>query len=262
MASSEKLLVSLEGGIKRITFNRPDRRNAVDHETFALLREAVEESARDESRVIILTGAGDAFCAGADIAALSPEEIARFDVTASLRDNINPSIMALRTVPKPVIARVHGHAAGIGCNYALACDLIIASEQAVFSELFVRIALMPDGGGTFFLPRLVGYHKAFELMATGEAISAQEAMRLGIVNRVVPFAELDATVNQLAEKLAQSPAIALAGMKAALNHSMNSDLASALNFEAIHQGDCFRSADFREGVAAFLEKRKANFTGK
>lgn len=262
MAASEKLLVTLDNGIKRITFNRPERRNAVDHETFGLLREAIEASADDDSRVVILTGAGDAFCAGADLTALTPEEIKRHDVTASLRDNINPSIRAMRALPKPIIARVHGHAAGIGCNYALACDLIIASEEAVFSELFVRIGLMPDGGGTYFLPRLVGYHKAFELMATGEAVSAEDAYKMGIINRVVPFAELDATVDKLAARLAAAPGIALAGIKAGLNHGLHSDLASALDFEAVHQGDCFRSADFREGVTAFLEKRKAVFTGR
>lgn len=262
MAAGEKLLVTLDNGIKRITFNRPEKRNAVDHETFALLRKAMEESAHDDSRVIVLTGAGDSLCAGADLSALTPAEIERHDVTASLRDNINPSILAMREVPKPIIARVHGHAAGIGCNYALACDLIIASEQAIFSELFVRIGLMPDGGGTYFLPRLVGYHRAFELMATGESVSANDAHKLGIVNRVVPYAELDATVDKLAARLAQAPAIALAGIKAGLNHGLNSDLASALDFEAVNQGHCFRSADFREGVAAFLEKRKAVFTGK
>jgi 2-(1,2-epoxy-1,2-dihydrophenyl)acetyl-CoA isomerase len=262
MAASDKLLVTLEGGVKRITFNRPARRNAVDHETFALLREAMQEAAQDDSRVIILTGAGDSFSAGADLTALTPEEIERHDVTASLRDNINPSILAMREVPKPVIARVHGHAAGIGCNYALACDIIVASHESFFSELFVRIGLMPDGGGTYFLPRLVGYHRAFELMATGEAVSADDAYKMGIVNRVVPYDQLDAAVDKLAARLAQAPAIALAGIKRGLNHGMNADLAAALDFEAVNQGNCFRSADFREGVAAFLEKRKAVFTGK
>ncbi len=121
---------------------------------------------------------------------------------------------------------------------------------------------MPDGGSTYFLPRLVGYHKAFELMATGDIISAQEALSLGLVNRVVPFEELDAAVNALAARLAASPAVALAKIKAGLNHGERSDLAAALEFEAVNQAACFRSEDFREGVAAFLEKRKANFKGK
>jgi 2-(1,2-epoxy-1,2-dihydrophenyl)acetyl-CoA isomerase len=168
----------------------------------------------------------------------------------------------MRTLPKPIVGRVHGHAVGVGCNFALACDLIFASEQARFSQIFIKIGLMPDGGGTYLLPRLVGYHKAFELMATGDVIGAEEAFALGLVNRVVPLAELDATVNSVAELLAQSPGIALARIKAGLNNGLDSDLASALEFEAVNQGDCFRSKDFVEGVTAFLQKRKAVFTGK
>ena len=169
---AEKLAVSIEEGIKRITINRPQRRNSVDRETVQLLREAMMQSAEDDTRVVILTGAGESFCAGADLAATSATDIANYDVTKSLRENVNPTILAMRALPIPIIARVHGHAVGVGCNYALACDLIIASEEALFGQVFVRIGLMPDGGGTFFLPRLVGYHKAFELMATGDIINA------------------------------------------------------------------------------------------
>src|SRR5207237_7016020 len=130
------------------------------------------------------------------------------------RENVSPMILAMRGLPVPVIARVHGHAVGIGCNYALACDMIIASEQALFGQVFVRIGLMPDGGSTFFLPRLVGYHKAFELMAMGDIINAADALQLGIVNKVVPFAELDQTVDNIAARLAQSPRTAIAKIKA------------------------------------------------
>lgn len=262
MSSEPKLLVTLENGIKRITFNRPSSRNSVDPETFALFQQAINEAAQDESRVIILSGTGEAFCSGADLNAMQTRDVASYDVTTSLRETTNPVILAMRAMSKPIIARVHGGAAGIGCNYALACDIIIASEQAFFAELFVRIGLMPDGGGTYFFPRMVGYHKAFELMALGEIVSAADAARLGLANKVVPFAELDATVNAMAERLAKAPAIAVANIKAGLNHALTSDLASALDFEAVQQGECFRSADFREGVAAFLEKRKAVFTGK
>lgn len=257
--SAEKLLVSTEDGIKRITINRPERRNSVDRETVQLLREAIEQSAEDDTRVVILTGAGESFCAGADLAATSATEIANYDVTKSLRENVNPTILAMRALPVPIIARVHGHAVGVGCNYALACDLIIASEEARFGQVFVRIGLMPDGGGTFFLPRLVGYHKAFELMASGDIISAQQAQQLGIVNQVTPFAELDATVDGLAHRLAKAPRLALAGIKAGLNHGSQSDLVSALDFEAVNQDACFHSPDFIEGVTAFLQKRKAAF---
>ncbi|MFL6276157.1 MAG: enoyl-CoA hydratase/isomerase family protein [Blastocatellia bacterium] len=262
MAASDKLQVTLEGGIKRITINRPERRNAVDTETIELLHEAIQRSAEDESRVLILTGAGDAFCAGADLQISDGRDIRNVDVTASLREHTNPTIIAMRKLAKPIIARVHGHAVGVGCNYALACDLLIASEQAKFAQIFVKIGLMPDGGSTYFLPRLVGYHKAFELMATGDIISAREAMSLGLVNRVVAFEELDATVDAMATRLAASPGVALAKIKAGLNSGENGDLASALDFEAVNQATCFRSEDFREGVTAFLEKRKANFKGK
>lgn len=259
MSASDKLLVSLENGIKRITINRPERRNALDGETMIRLREEIQRSAEDESRVVILTGAGDSFSAGADLQAVGQREV---DVTTSLRERTNPTILAMRKLPKPIIARIHGHAVGVGCNYALACDILIASDQAKFGQVFIKIGLMPDGGSTYFLPRIVGYAKAFELMATGDIFSAQDALALGLVNRVVPFEELDRTVNAMAERLAASPPIALAKIKEGLANGERSDLAGALEFEAVNQGDCFRSADFKEGVAAFLEKRKANFQGK
>jgi 2-(1,2-epoxy-1,2-dihydrophenyl)acetyl-CoA isomerase len=258
MSASDKLLVTLEKGIKRITINRPERRNALDGETMIRLREEIQQSAEDESRVIILTGAGDSFCAGADLQAVGQREV---DVTTSLRERTNPTILAMRQLAKPIIARIHGHAVGVGCNYALACDLLIASDQAKFGQVFVKIGLMPDGGSTYFLPRIVGYAKAFELMATGDIFSAQDALALGLVNRVVPFEELDKTVNAMAERLAAAPPIALAKIKEGLANGERSDLAGALEFEAVNQGDCFSSADFKEGVAAFLEKRKANFQG-
>jgi 2-(1,2-epoxy-1,2-dihydrophenyl)acetyl-CoA isomerase len=256
---SDRLLVSLEAGVKRVTFNNPARRNSIDFETMQRFTEAIKESFEDETRVIVITGAGDSFCAGADLqAGLSGVR----DVTTDLREVINPGVMAMRSLPKPIIARVHGHAAGIGCNYALAADIIVASDQAFFSQAFIKIGLMPDGGGTYFLPRLVGYNKAFELMALGDPVPAQQAFEMGMINRVVAPAELNATVEAMAERLASAPAIALAKIKAGLANGLQSDLASALEFEAAGQGECFRSADFTEGVAAFLQKRKAVFTGK
>lgn len=256
---TENLLVTLQDGIKRITINRPERRNSVDLETVSMIREAIGQSAEDGTRVVILTGAGESFCAGADLTATSESDIADFDVTKSLREGVNPTILAMRALPVPIIARVHGHAVGVGCNYALACDIIVASEQALFGQVFVKIGLMPDGGGTFFLPRLVGYHKAFELMATGDVISADDAYQLRLVNRVVPLAELDAKVDALAARLATSPRMALAKIKAGLNQAAESDLAGALDFEAINQEACFHSTDFIEGVTAFVQKRKAVF---
>src|SRR5215472_10585991 len=214
MTNSEaKLLVTLDDGIKRVSFNRPAVRNSVDTETVQLLRSAFQESASDGTRVVILTGTGDSFCAGAELGALSGKEFAEYNITRFLREDVNQVIMAMRSLPAPIIARVHGPAVGVGCNYALASDLIIASEEASFGQVFVKIGLMPDGGGTFFLPRLVGYHKAFELMAAGSIISAAEALRLGMINQVVPVAELDGTVDGTATRLAAAPRVAIEKIK-------------------------------------------------
>ncbi len=261
MSQSNKLLVTLENGVKRITFNRPDRRNAADTETLGLLRSAIEQSIDDESKVIILSGTGEAFCAGADLQVSDGHDIKTIDVTEELRASTNKTVLAMRALNKPIIARVHGAAAGVGCNYALACDMIFASEEAKFGQVFVKIGLAPDGGGTYFLPHTIGYAKAFELLATGDIISAKEAFSLGLINRVVPFAELDSLVNGMADRLAASPSVALAMIKQGLQYGQQHDLAAALDNEAVNQGNCFRSKDFAEGVNAFLEKRKPNFQG-
>ncbi len=248
------------GAVARVTIDRPQRRNAVDLPTLAGLRAAFEALSADGSvRAVVLTGAGEAFCAGADLAATSAADIARFDVTAALREYNNPVVLAIRDCPLPVIARVDGPAAGVGMNFALACDLIVASDRATFGQVFVKIGLMPDGGSTYTLPRLVGYHKAFELMAFGDLISAAEAERLGIVSRVVAAAELDAAVDAVTARLAASPRAALAGIKAGLRHGETSNLAGALEFEAVRQDACFHAPDFAEGMAAFLGKRAPRF---
>ncbi len=229
MNTDKKLLVTLdERGVKRITFNRPERRNAVDFEMFRELSEAVRGSEEDESRVLVITGAGDSFCAGLDLSALNPAEFGSLDVAAAVRELINPPILRLRALKKPVIARVEGAAVGIGFSYVLASDIRVASESATFSQSFVRIGLMPDGGSTHFLPRLVGYARAFELMSSGATLSAQEAHALGIVNRVVPPSELDATVEELAARLAASPQPSLARIKSALARQDEEGLAAAL----------------------------------
>jgi 2-(1,2-epoxy-1,2-dihydrophenyl)acetyl-CoA isomerase len=252
--------VERDGAVARLTIDRPARRNAVDLPTLAALRAAVDAAAADDAvRVVVLTGAGDAFCAGADLAATSAEDIARFDVTAALRAYNNPVVLALRACPKPVIARVRGPAAGVGMNFALACDLIVASEDATFAQAFVRIGLAPDGGSTYLLPRLVGYHKAFELMALGEPLRAADAARLGLVARVVPADELDAAVDALAGRLAAAPRAAITAVKAGLRDAETASLAAALDAEAVRQDACFHAPDFVEGVTAFLQRRPARF---
>ena len=257
--NEEKLQVTLDAGVKRITFNNPARRNAVDFEMFEAFAAAVAESATDESRVVVITGAGDFFCAGLDMKSVSPSELASLDVAARIRELINPPVAALRSMPKPVVARVHGPAAGIGFSYVLASDVVVASEEATFSQSFVRVGLMPDGGATYLLPALVGRLKAFELMARGEPVTAPEALGLGLVNAVVPRAHLDAFVDDLAAMLAAAPQPSLARIKAALSLSERQALAASLDFEADGQAECFRSADFAEGATAFMQKRPPRF---
>jgi 2-(1,2-epoxy-1,2-dihydrophenyl)acetyl-CoA isomerase len=259
MADEPRLLVSLENGVKRITFNAPERRNAVDRATSERLLEVVQQTARDESKVVILTGAGDAFCAGADLSAVRP---GGDNVTDFLRRVVNPTIVALREMPKPVIARIHGPAAGIGCNYALAADIRIATPEAKFGQVFSKIGLIPDGGSTYFLPRMIGYPKAFEWMVTGAIIDAQQAEDWGLLNTVVPLKDLDAVVEEWVRRLRSGAALAIAGIKRALSYGESRTLAEALDNEAVTQQACFQSDDFREGVAAFREKRKAMFQGK
>jgi 2-(1,2-epoxy-1,2-dihydrophenyl)acetyl-CoA isomerase len=259
MADEPGLLVTLENGVKRVTFNRPERRNAVDRATCERLLEAVQETARDDSKVLVLTGAGDSFCAGADLSSSKP---GGGDVTEFLRSVVNPTILALREMSKPVIARVHGHAAGVGCNYALAADIRIASTDAKFGQVFSKIGLIPDGGSTYFLPRMIGYPKAYEWMITGAIIDAHQAAEWALVNCVVPLKDLDGVVDQWIARLCSGALLAFAGIKRALTYGESHTLAEALEFEAVTQKTCYESQDFREGVKAFQEKRKAVFRGK
>ena len=262
MNIDDKLRVTLEGGVKRITFNRPERRNAVDFEMFEAFAEAVAGSASDGTRVVVITGAGDAFCSGLDLSAVAAGDLARLDVAATVRGLINPPILRMRSMSVPFIARVHGPVGGIGFSYVLASDVRVGSNAATFGQTFITVGLMPDGGSTYFLSRLVGPAKAFELMATGARLAADEAMRLGILNRVVPVAELDAAVEELAASLAAAPQPALARVKGALSRAEHEELAAALDYEAEGQAECFRSADFREGVTAFMQKRPPAFGNK
>src|SRR5712692_1839159 len=176
MTNQEKILVTLQDEVKRITFNVPERRNALDWEMMERLREIIEETAADSSKVVVLTGAGEAFCSGGDVKGMASRGAEPFDVTEHLRRATTPTILALREMPKPVIARIHGPAVGMGWNLALAADIRIASTAAQIGQAFSKIGLIPDGGGTYLLPRMIGHAAAFELMVTGEIIGAERAL--------------------------------------------------------------------------------------
>ncbi len=261
MTNQEKILVMLQDGVKRITFNVPQRRNALDWEMMERLREIIEETAADNSKVVVLTGAGEAFCSGADVKGMASRGAEPFDVTEHLRRVTTPTILALREMPKPVIARIHGPAVGMGWNLALAADIRLASTAAQFGQVFSKIGLIPDGGGTYLLPRIIGYPAAFELMVSGETIGAERALSLGLVNGVVAAEELDREVERWVARLCSGPAVAIARIKKALHYGEVHTLAEALDFEAVQQAACFASQDFREGVAAFVEKRQPVFRG-
>lgn len=261
VATESPVLVSVENHIKTITINRPERKNALSGEVQDLIREAILEScANDDIRVTILTGAGGDFSSGADLS--KPRDGKTYDVTAHLRDDVNPMILAMRGSNKPFIAKVRGNCVGLGCNIALACDVILASEDAKFSQIFVRIGLATDGGGSYFMPRAMGWPKAYERIVTGAMIPAAEADALGLISRVCKSEDLDAETQKLAERLATGPFVAIQRCKANMREGASTSLEAALEMEAVSQGICFKSSDFTEGVVAFMQKRKANFSGK
>jgi 2-(1,2-epoxy-1,2-dihydrophenyl)acetyl-CoA isomerase len=210
--------------------------------------------------VLVLTGAGKGFCSGQDLKAIAGVQIDSFADT--VRARYNPIILGMRNMPKPIICRLNGIAAGAGCSLALACDLIIASEEASLAEIFISIGLVMDSGSSYFLPRLVGSAKAFELATMGTKVSASEALAIGMVNKVVPAAQLDAMVAQVVSYYAAAPTKAVGLMKKMLNLSYQSSLEEMLEYEALYQEIAGRTQDNKEGVQAFLEKRKPEFKGK
>ena len=260
---SEHIQVTEADGIATITLNRPDKLNAFIGHMRRDLAEALEHAGSDRNtRVVVITGAGRAFCAGGDITFMAElmqrrdaEEFSRI-LGAGKR-----VILAIRQMTKPVIASINGPASGAGCNLALACDLRIAANNATFSQSFAKVGLHPDWGGTYFLPRLVTPNKACEMFFLGDSIDAAEAARLGIVNQVVAPEELESATMQLAQRLRAAPPIALAAAKHAVYMSQASDLEEMLRFETEAQMRCFESDDGHEGVHAFLEKREPKFTG-
>ncbi len=259
----EKILLAKADGLATITLNAPERLNAVSRKMIAEIKTCWEELAADNSvRAVLLTGAGRGFCAGADLADPDRAASATADSGAALEKYFNPVIRLMRTIPKPIVSAVNGVAAGVGMSFALASDIAIAGKSASFLQAFARIGLLPDGGSTWFLPRLVGDQRARALAMLAPQISAEKARDWGLIWDVVDDAALMSTAIELARKLADGPTLSLARMKAALNQSSANDLSAQLDVERDFQRELGRSEDFREGVAAFLAKRKAEFKGK
>ena len=250
--------------VTTITLNRPDKLNAFFETMREDLYDKLREAEKDETvRVVVITGAGRAFCSGGDVefmAALQRDQ--NVNAFRRLLDAGRDVIMQITSTVKPVIAAINGIAAGAGCNLALACDYRIASDQAKLGETFVRIGLHPDWGGTWLLPRIVGRARAFELLASGRVIDAHEALAIGMVDRVVPAAELTNEVNAFARALAAAPPIAITGIKCSLAKSERNDLRAQLELEAEHQTRAFKSSDASEGMRAFFEKRAPQFKGQ
>src|SRR5215467_7310635 len=251
-------------GVAVLVMNRPDRLNALNNELATALNDAVRRIAGDGSvRVVVVTGAGRAFCAGGDLALIGKGR-ASGDTRALeplLRSGMQ-AVLTMRTMPQPVIAAVNGAAAGAGMNIALAADIRIAAEEATFGQNFAKVGLFPDFGGTYFLPQLVGPAKAAELFYTGDMIDAKAALRLGIVNQVVPGVQLEAEVKALAQKIMQGPPLAIQAIKKALFGREKKQLAEALEHEVQEQVRCYLSEDCSEGIRAFFERRAPQFRGK
>jgi 2-(1,2-epoxy-1,2-dihydrophenyl)acetyl-CoA isomerase len=260
----QNILFEITDGVGRLTLNRPDRLNSFNVDMHGEVREALQR-ARDDAacRVLVLTGAGRGFCAGQDLndRAVSPAGGAT-DLGESIELRYKPLVLALRNLPKPVIAAVNGVAAGAGANIAFACDLVIAARSANFIQSFSKLGLVPDSGGTWFLPRLVGHARAIGLAFLGDKLSAEQAAQWGLIWRCVEDAELPAVVDQLARQLSVAPTRGLARTKEAIYTAGQRTLEEQLDLERDFQRELGFSADYAEGVAAFIEKRPPKFTGR
>ncbi len=256
------LLYSVENGICSITLNRPDVFNSFNEELSAEIIDALKKTAKDESvRVVVISGTGKAFCSGQDLKDIKGK-LGERSLGESVLRRYNPMILGIREMAKPVICKLNGVAAGAGASLALACDMIVASETASLIEVFANVGLVPDSGSSFFLPRLVGYNKAFELITLTSKITAKEAFDMGFVYKVVAPEELDNAVNELAQRYATGPTKAYAMIKKMLNKAYTANLNEMLLEEYYGQELAGRSEDYKEGVTAFTEKRKPVFTGK
>ncbi len=255
----QTLLCREEGGIGVITLNRPDVMNALDTRMRAELLHAVKTMGA-RARVLVMTGAGRAFCSGQDLGDAS--DAAELDLERVLREEYEPLLGAIYDCPVPVIAAVNGAAAGAGANLALAADVVIASESATFIQAFTRIGLMPDAGGTYWLPRQVGFARAMGAALFADRIAAREAQEWGMIWEAVPDEGFDAHWRGRAEQLAAGPTVAYRNIKSALRNSFANDVDDQLSLEARLQAECGRSRDFREGIAAFMDKRAPDFEGR
>lgn len=250
----------LSQGVCTLRMNRPEKFNSFVRDMALDLQVKLDEAAADDSvRCIVLTGVGKAFCAGQDLAeATDPNGP---ELSNIVSEHYNPIIQRIRSIEKPVIAAVNGVAAGAGANIALACDIVLATESASFIQAFSRIGLIPDSGGTFFLPRLVGWQRASALMMTGEKVSAADAVEMGMIYKAIPNDQFESSVNEMALQLAQMPTKGLGLTKRALNQSFGNNLSQQLDLEDELQSQAGRTDDYAEGTRAFLEKRKPEFKG-
>jgi 2-(1,2-epoxy-1,2-dihydrophenyl)acetyl-CoA isomerase len=260
----EHILFVIEGGVARLTLNRPDRLNSFNDAMHAEVRDALGRVRNDASaRVLVLTGAGRGFCAGQD---LSDRAVAAgdqpVDLGASIERNYKPLVLGLRSLPMPVVCAVNGVAAGAGANLAFACDLVIAARSASFIEAFSKLGLVPDTGGTYFLPRLAGTARAMGMALLGEKITAEQAAAWGLIWQCVDDAELAPTVDRLAAGFAHAPTRGLARTKQAIYASGGNSLETQLDLERDYMRELGASDDYREGVAAFMAKRPPKFTGR
>lgn len=261
MSTYQYLKYQVDNGVATITLNRPEVYNALNDEITFEFQDALKATAKDEKvRVIVITGEGKAFCSGQDLKAASGDKKRSF--LQSLNKRYNPIISAMRSLPKPIVCRLNGVAAGAGCSLALACDIIVASEDATLIEVFINIGLVPDSGSSYFLPRLVGMAKAFEMCSMGSRVKASEAAAIGLVNKCVPADQLDAAVKSYTDYFATAPTRSIGLIKKMLSKSATSTLEQMLEYEAYCQEIAGSSHDYKEGVSAFLEKRKPDFTGK